>query len=440
MRVTAPVPPLKTGRWNAMHVRIAWEIYKNKRKAASGSGGGLDPARGASAGPPLLMASAPQPSRAAGAGPLDVLGAHQLHSQPASSRHLALARPSLQPPPPRGAPVGSSATAPLQASLPEFSAYRGLAGPGPSPLRSVADPGLSALDPWARYARSVGPLAPVISVGSLKPELGPPAFGGGSSSAYSPSAERDRERRAAERRASAATPPRRHHSRSPVRGKPAEPSQSPAGRRETDERDRPAGLELKAPGRHQLNGHAPRPDPLSQLYGAAAAAPRPLLPYGLDPAAGPRLDPYAALSAGSDPLRSLERDRQLMQLNGLAPLLYREPPAAELARHQQLERLALERDRQLLDHKLQLAGMYGAPVAGYPRPPAPPPPPMSAPPPGGLQLVGGFGKPGFGASPFGGPGAVARPPGPLRRADLPGAAGPPPPGTLYPPRDRDPVR
>ncbi|XP_043205052.1 collagen alpha-1(III) chain-like [Amphibalanus amphitrite] len=334
-----PAGPKKTGRWNAMHVRIAWEIYKNKRKAASGSGGGLDPARGASAGPPLLMASAPQPSRAAGAGPLDVLGAHQLHSQPASSRHLALARPSLQPPP-RGAPVGSSATAPLQASLPEFSAYRGLAGPGPSPLRSVADPGLSALDPWARFGR---PPAPVISVGSLKPELGPPAFGGGSSSAYSPSAERDRERRA-----------------------PAEPSQSPAGRRETDERDRPAGLELKAPGRHQLNGHAPRPDPLSQLYGAAAAAaaPRPLLPYGLDPAAGPRLDPYAALSAGSDPLRSLERDRQLMQLNGLAPLLYREPPAAELARHQQLERLALERDRQLLDHKLQLAGMYGAPMAG----------------------------------------------------------------------------
>ena len=75
-----------------MHVRIAWEIYKNKRKAASaagGGGGGLEPGRGASAGPPLLMASAPQPSRAS-AGPLDVLAAHQLHGQSASSRHLAL--------------------------------------------------------------------------------------------------------------------------------------------------------------------------------------------------------------------------------------------------------------------------------------------------------------------------------------------------------------
>ena len=73
-----------------MHVRIAWEIYKNKRKAASGSGGGLDPARGASAGPPLLMASGAQPARGAAPSALDVLGAHQLHSQAASSRHLAL--------------------------------------------------------------------------------------------------------------------------------------------------------------------------------------------------------------------------------------------------------------------------------------------------------------------------------------------------------------
>ena len=280
----------------------------------------------------------------------------------------------------------------------------------------------------------------------MKPELAsaPSPFG----SAYSPSAERDRERRAAERRAATATPPRRHHSRSPIRGKPGEPP-PPGGRpdsRERQDRPLPTGAELKAPGRH-LNGHASRADPLSQLYGAAAAAaaaPRPLLPYGLDPSAGPRLDPYAALSAGADPLRSLERDRQLMQLNGLAPLLYREPPPGELAlaqsRHQQLERLALERDRQLLDHKLQLAGMYGAPVGGYPRPPAPPPP-MSAPPPGGLQLVGGFGKPGYGAAAFGGAASAARSLAPLRRPDLPGGpSAPPPHGTLYPGRDRDPVR
>ena len=53
-----------------MHVRIAWEIYKNKRKSA---GGGLEPGRG----PPLMLGSAAQPPRGTAAGPLDSLGASQ---------------------------------------------------------------------------------------------------------------------------------------------------------------------------------------------------------------------------------------------------------------------------------------------------------------------------------------------------------------------------
>ena len=64
---------------------------------------------------------------------------------------LSAARPSLQHQQ-RPVPLSSSAAAvPLQSTLPELSAYRGLPGPGPSPLRSAADSALSALDPWGRY-------------------------------------------------------------------------------------------------------------------------------------------------------------------------------------------------------------------------------------------------------------------------------------------------
>ncbi|XP_043195497.1 basic proline-rich protein-like [Amphibalanus amphitrite] len=310
--------PKKTGRWNAMHVRIAWEIYKNQQKSPASACG---PERG-SAGPvgprPVEPPLLPGPGTHLRPSLIDVTGAPHPLAPAGFPRYPSLAPPVsgafsglLPPPPPPGAFLDRHGPAPPAGGHP-----------------------FAALDSWSRLAR---PPVPTSSWPSLKPEPPPAAPG---RPPYSPALEeRDRRPSSAERRRTAATPPRRDHSRSPIRLK-AEP---PEPRRDHEERPRSAdhkgaAAAAAAAARH-INGvlqsrelerlardrqlldhkllwglHAPAAPP----YGMRPPPPPPhdslhlvnsfKSPYpGAVPGLGPPLGPLAGLAGCSSmPLRRLE--------------------------------------------------------------------------------------------------------------------------------------
>ncbi|KAL1451022.1 hypothetical protein WDU94_003319, partial [Cyamophila willieti] len=130
--------PMKTGKWNAMHVRIAWEIYNHQQKALAQESKGLKASTLPSASdllrPPTHLLP-PGPGR----GPTDRVGGplgHPGHYETSSGA----------PPPPSAASVLSPFS-----SLNMFSRY-GPSVPSFPPLSSFTSSPLT--DPWSRLQAS----------------------------------------------------------------------------------------------------------------------------------------------------------------------------------------------------------------------------------------------------------------------------------------------
>uniref|UniRef100_A0A8D8UWW1 Autism susceptibility gene 2 protein n=1 Tax=Cacopsylla melanoneura TaxID=428564 RepID=A0A8D8UWW1_9HEMI len=132
--------PMKTGKWNAMHVRIAWEIYNHQQKALAQESKGLKASTLPSASdllrPPTHLLP-PGPGR----GPTDRVGGPLGHPG-----HYDTSGGGGGPPPPSAASVLSPFS-----SLNMFSRY-GPSVPSFPPLSSFTSSPLT--DPWSRLQAS----------------------------------------------------------------------------------------------------------------------------------------------------------------------------------------------------------------------------------------------------------------------------------------------
>ncbi|XP_045478502.1 extensin-like isoform X3 [Harmonia axyridis] len=165
--------PKKSGKWNAMHVRVAWEIYHHQQKSgeAKGSAVKTDLLR-----PPTHLFS---PS-------VHSTRPHELAFPPSLSSHRP---PGFDQPHPSSLftapPSHLMAKSPFTGStLSPFSRYGagGFPGAGPSPFglshfASTRDMGLGGMhDPWRSMQRSVGSFPPSVNpLPPTLPGLPPPA-------------------------------------------------------------------------------------------------------------------------------------------------------------------------------------------------------------------------------------------------------------------------
>ncbi|KAI5695332.1 hypothetical protein M8J75_014704 [Diaphorina citri] len=147
--------PMKTGKWNAMHVRIAWEIYNHQQKAMAVESKGLKPSLPSASDllrPPshLLPSAAPRPphpydSPGGPAPPLPPHSAASVLASPFSSLNMfGRYGPSV----PTFPPLSSFPSSPLTDPWARLQASRPLAG-HPGGYTTPAPPAPTPSAPWS---------------------------------------------------------------------------------------------------------------------------------------------------------------------------------------------------------------------------------------------------------------------------------------------------
>ncbi|KAI4455897.1 fibrosin family member [Holotrichia oblita] len=161
----APFQPKKTGKWNAMHVRIAWEIYHHQQKSGEAKSG---VAKDLLRPPTHLFSPSVHPTRP-----------HEMPFPPSLGPHRP---PTYDQPPHHGSLFTAPASHIGRSSISPFTRYgaaAGFASSGPpfsvSPFASGRDLGLQLHDPWRGLQRTVPTFPSVSALPPSLPGLPPPA-------------------------------------------------------------------------------------------------------------------------------------------------------------------------------------------------------------------------------------------------------------------------
>nr|XP_022916620.1 autism susceptibility gene 2 protein-like isoform X2 [Onthophagus taurus] len=157
--------PTKTGKWNAMHVRIAWEIYHHQQKSGEVKSG---PAKDLLRPPTHLFSPSVHPTRP-----------HDLSSFPPSLPHRP---PTYDQPPHHSSLFTSPASHIGRSTISPFTRYgttgfspAGASPFGVSPFAGGRDLGLQLHDPWRSLQRTVPTFPSVSALPPSLPGLPPPA-------------------------------------------------------------------------------------------------------------------------------------------------------------------------------------------------------------------------------------------------------------------------
>ncbi|KAK9718656.1 Autism susceptibility 2 protein [Popillia japonica] len=150
---------MKTGKWNAMHVRIAWEIYHHQQKSGEAKSG---VAKDLLRPPTHLFSPSVHPSRP-----------HEMPFPPSLGPH----RPPTYDQPPHHGSLFTAPTSHIGRS--SISPFTRIATSGPpfsvSPFASGRDLGLQLHDPWRGLQRTVPTFPSVSALPPSLPGLPPPA-------------------------------------------------------------------------------------------------------------------------------------------------------------------------------------------------------------------------------------------------------------------------